>query len=351
MVHPVVGWARASNDGSVLLWNNDNTESGREGILINIKEYAKTNLNELAVSLRAFWFSARGTGDVTLKATAYKGGNMMANSFGWDNYGGTMVSTTMASINVVTRQGADIDGEYVGSFYYDLETKTGRIVTGGTDPNTGNTGDGTGAETPPVINCTPSSFNITEIQGDTTKGGNVIAVASIWYEGQEYPYITTLSPMSLVVADVSGNKVSMASGFNVGVNIYDKVYNRYPEYCKAIVLARDRNDPFFITGVGLSNLNLYALTPRIWDMRPYEQSFKVDTMQAVNTPSQLRLTKISPEMIQFIKDNHEYGVFFNGNYNVNNLVDMINQGNDIIVDACVKVESNMFPTIVEPPLA
>lgn len=343
MVHPVVGWSRDTNDGSVLLWNNDNTGSGREGILINIKEYAKSNLKELAVSLRAFWFSTRGTGDVTLKATAYKGGNMVANSFGWDNYGGTIVSTTVASINVVTQQSSDIDGEYVGAFYYDLETKTGRIVTGGTDPNPGS---GNNEGTPPVINCIPTVFNITQIQGDATKGGNVIVVASIWYEGVEYPYITTTEQMRYVIANVDGSKVSLASGFNTGINIYDKVYNRYPEFCKAIVLARNRTDNFFIAGASMGNLDKYALTPRIWDFRPYGQSFKADTMRPVEVPSQLRLTKLSPEMQQFIKDNHEYGIFFNGNYNVNNLVDMINQGNDIIINACVKVESNMFD---EPP--
>ena len=350
MVHPVVGWHRASNDGAVLLWNNDNTGSGREGILVNIKEYAKSNVNKLTVSLRAFWYNTRGTGDVTLKATAYKGGNMVANSFGWDNYGGTIVSTTMASINVATKQSGDIDGEYVGAFYYDLETKTGRIVTGGTDPNPGS---GNNEGTPPVINCIPTVFNITQIQGDATKEGNVIVVASIWYEGVEYPYITTREQMRYVIANVDGSKVGLASGFNTGINIYEKVYNRYPEFCKAIVLARDRTDNFFIAGASMGNLDKYALTPRIWDMRPYERSFKRDTMRPTQVPSQLRLTKLSPEMKQFIKDNHEYGIFFNGNYNVNNLVDMINQGNDITINACIKVESNMFdvpPVEPEPPV-
>lgn len=202
---------------------------------------------------------------------------------------------------------------------------------------------------PPVISCTPTSFNITKIQGDTSKDGHVIAVASIWYEGKEYPYITGVDQMSYLVANVDGNKVTLASGFNTGINIYDKVYNRYPEFCKAIVLARNRTDNFFIAGASMGNLDKYALTPRIWDMRPYEQSFKRDTMRPVEAPSQLRLTKLSPEMQQFIKDNHEYGVFFNGKYNVNNLVDLVNQGNDIIIDACVKVESNMFDKPPEEP--
>lgn len=214
----------------------------------------------------------------------------------------------------------------------------------------------TPSDPPPVINCIPTSFNITQIQGDATKEGNVIVVASIWYEGVEYPYITTREQMRYVIANVDGSKVGLASGFNTGINIYDKVYNRYPEFCKAIVLARDRTDNFFIAGASMGNLDKYALTPRIWDMRPYEQSFKRDTMRPVEAPSQLRLTKLSPEMQQFIKDNHEYGIFFNGNYNVNNLVDMVNQGNDIIIKACVKVESNMFdeqpelpPVVTTPP--
>ena len=208
----------------------------------------------------------------------------------------------------------------------------------------------TPSDPPPVINCIPTSFNMTQIQGDTTKGGNVIVVASIWYEGQEYPYITTGDPMAYMVANVDGNRLSFANGFSTGINLYDRVYNKFPEYGKALVLPRTRDDKFFIAGVGSNNLDKYVVSTLMWDGSLGDKSFKSDTMQIIESPSQIRLTKLSPEMTQFIKTyGGDTGVLLNGRYNVNNLVDMINQGNDIIVDACVKVESNIFNTTPAPP--
>lgn len=208
----------------------------------------------------------------------------------------------------------------------------------------------TPSDPPPVINCIPTSFNMTQIQGDTTKGGNVIVVASIWYEGQEYPYITTGVPMAYMVSNVDSNRLSFANGFSTGINLYDRVYNKFPEYGKALVLPRTRDDKFFIAGVGSNNLDKYVVSTLMWDGSLGDKSFKSDTMQIIESPSQIRLTKLSPEMTQFIKTyGGDTGVLLNGRYNVNNLVDMINQGNDIIVDACVKVESNIFNTTPTPP--
>lgn len=191
---------------------------------------------------------------------------------------------------------------------------------------------------------------MTQIQGDTTKSGNVIVVASIWYEGQEYPYITTGDPMASMVANVDGNRLSFANGFSTGINLYDRVYNKFPEYGKALVLPRNRSDNFFIAGAGRDNLDKYVVSTLMWDGSLGDKSFKSDTMRVIDSPSQIRLTKLSPEMKQFIKTyGGDTGVLLNGNYNVNNLVDMINQGNDIIINACVKVESNLFDEPSEPP--
>ena len=204
----------------------------------------------------------------------------------------------------------------------------------------------TPSDPPPVINCIPTSFNVTQIQGDTTKTGGVIAVASIWYEGEEYPYITTADQMAYLIPNVTSAKLRFGGGFRTGILMYYDTYNVYPEYCKALVIARNTTDNYFVAGASNDNLVSYMRTVNIWDGGgDSDRIFKSETMRAINEPSEIRLTKLSPEMTQFIKTNGgDAGVFLNGNYNVNNLVDMVNQGNDIIINACVKVESNLLPT-------
>ena len=199
---------------------------------------------------------------------------------------------------------------------------------------------------PPVINCIPTSFNVTQIQGDATKMGHVIAVASIWYEGKEYPYITTADQMAYLIPNVTSAKLRFGGGFRTGILMHYDTYNAYPEYCKALVIARNTTDNYFVAGASNDNLVLYMRTASIWDGGgSSDRIFKSETMRAINEPSEIRLTKLSPEMTQFIKTHGgDAGVFLNGRYNVNNLVDMVNQGNDIIIKACVKVESNLFPT-------
>ncbi len=213
------------------------------------------------------------------------------------------------------------------------------------------TGGDTGAEPPvepepPVISCIPTSFNVTQIQGDATKTGHVIAVASIWYEGKEYPYITTADQMAYLIPNVTSAKLRFGGGFRTGILMHYDTYNVYPEYCKALVIARNTTDNYFVAGASNDNLVLYMRTVSIWDGGgSSDRIFKSETMRAINEPSEIRLTKLSPEMTQFIKTNGgDAGVFLNGGYNVNNLVDMVNQGNDIIINACVKVESNLLPT-------
>ena len=209
----------------------------------------------------------------------------------------------------------------------------------------------TPSDPPPVINCIPTSFNVTQIQGDTTKTGSVIAVASIWYEGKEYPYITTADQMAYLIPNVTSAKLRFGGGFRTGILMHHDAYNAYPEYCKALVIARYTADNYFVAGASNDNLVAYMKTASIWDGGDGAyRIFKSETMKAINEPSQIRLTKLSPEMSEFIKTyGGDAAVFLNGNYNVNNLVDMVNQGNDIIINACVKVESNLLPTPSEEP--
>ena len=208
----------------------------------------------------------------------------------------------------------------------------------------------TPSDPPPVINCIPTSFNVTQIQGDTTKNGHVIAVASIWYEGKEYPYITTADQMAYLIPNVTSAKLRFGGGFRTGVLMYYDAYNVYPEFCKALVIARNTTDNYFVAGASNDNLVAYMRTVNIWDGGGSYPIFKSETMKVINEPSEIRLTRLSPEMSEFIKTyGGDAAVFLNGNYNVNNLVDMVNQGNDIIINACVKVESNLLPTPSEKP--
>ncbi len=195
---------------------------------------------------------------------------------------------------------------------------------------------------------------MTQIQGDSTKRGGVVCVASIWYGDKEYPYIGAMDGMAMLIAALPTprfqhfTRFQFNAGFVKGISIYRDVYGVCPDYCKALLLGRNSSDEYFISGLGKNNLDKYVETTSLYD-GGYDPSKGVfnpqldqTTMQVIDSPSDIRLTKLSPAMQQFITDNDDYGVFFNGNYNVNHLVDMVNQGNDILVHSCVKVESNLF---------
>ena len=88
----IVGWSWGSSENRTqpfLYWGGDNTQSGAECVMIDIKsiqdvynnqyngESGLTMPEQLIVQLRGNWFGSKGDGIVTVECTAYKGGTIV----------------------------------------------------------------------------------------------------------------------------------------------------------------------------------------------------------------------------------------------------------------------------------
>lgn len=81
----IVGWSWGSSENRTqpfLYWGGDNTQSGAECVMIDIKSIQDVYTNnsdltmpeQLIVQLRGNWFGTKGDGIVTVECNAYKGG-------------------------------------------------------------------------------------------------------------------------------------------------------------------------------------------------------------------------------------------------------------------------------------
>lgn len=88
----IVGWSWGLSENRTqpfLYWGGDNTQSGAECVMIDIKsiqdvynnqyngESGLTMPEQLIVQLRGNWFGSKGDGIVTVECTAYKGGTIV----------------------------------------------------------------------------------------------------------------------------------------------------------------------------------------------------------------------------------------------------------------------------------
>ena len=81
----IVGWSWGSSENRTqpfLYWGGDNTQSGAECVMVDIKSIQDVYTNDpsltmpeqLIVQLRGNWFGNKNDGIVTVECTAYKGG-------------------------------------------------------------------------------------------------------------------------------------------------------------------------------------------------------------------------------------------------------------------------------------
>ena len=174
-VDNMVGWAMRSSDERYLIWNNDNTGQGVESILLDVKQLATDFPDEpvISVALRAFWYSTKRTGNLSIEFATYKGGRMIASGYDWANVGGTAVQ--LLSINTHTpiqRSSAKERGQHLATLNFDPIANTGELVkitefTGyaqGGNLGAGPSINGSGSSTGPVSGSTAP--------GDTSGGNN-----------------------------------------------------------------------------------------------------------------------------------------------------------------------------------
>ena len=120
-----VGWSRASEDPPYLTWGLDNTGSGYEAALVDIKailaEYP--DQKRVGIRLRAFWYASRASGDYSIEFTGYYGGEMVKDGYNWINEGGRNVRSITVQRNTSISVRGDVDGEDAGIAQYEPETK------------------------------------------------------------------------------------------------------------------------------------------------------------------------------------------------------------------------------------
>lgn len=74
-----VGWSWNSSYAPYIYWGGDNTSSGAECVMLNIEAFNEAGYGEqmpdtLMMYFDGNWFGTRGSGNVTIECTAYKGG-------------------------------------------------------------------------------------------------------------------------------------------------------------------------------------------------------------------------------------------------------------------------------------
>lgn len=96
-----------SQDNYLLWWGGDNTGTGEENILLNIKnmkDYYSEYIPELLnIEMDACWFSIVSQTQPIIEVTGYKGGTMSQSGYQFVNNGGEMVSQqTIQAVNMST---------------------------------------------------------------------------------------------------------------------------------------------------------------------------------------------------------------------------------------------------------
>ncbi len=124
-----VGWGRASVDGEYLHWNGDNTGSGVESVLLNLKALTNDYSDQVfQIALRSYWFRTKVTGDFKIQFESYKGGSMQPSGFDFINTGGELVQSITLNTNVQLQTNSNVDGEDVAVLTYNSVSKVGKLA-------------------------------------------------------------------------------------------------------------------------------------------------------------------------------------------------------------------------------
>lgn len=123
-----VGWCKSASSigtgGEWYEWAGDNTGTGFESVLIYVNTIRTAYPTGTIVgNCQAWWYYIRDSGNVTLRLTAYKGGDMqyVDGEYRWINVGGTEVATREISNNIaLNAPTCQSDPECVSGWTYDI---------------------------------------------------------------------------------------------------------------------------------------------------------------------------------------------------------------------------------------
>ena len=133
IAHPprnvTVGWARQSRDSEYLSWGGDNTRVGIECVLFDLAALRRDYPQETyKVEIRAFWYSIRATGNLTVQFEMYKGGSMVQNGYDFVNSGGVVTHFTEINVNAITRTSSNVSGDLLANLLFNSRTLQGSLV-------------------------------------------------------------------------------------------------------------------------------------------------------------------------------------------------------------------------------
>jgi hypothetical protein len=125
-----VGWSRQTNDETYLTWGGDNTGSGVESVLINVLGLIQSypSATNITVATKAFWYSSRLTGNITVQFETYLGGTMSQSGFNFINTGGALVQSLSFLCNATSQGSSDQPGDLLGILTIDTASKTGGYI-------------------------------------------------------------------------------------------------------------------------------------------------------------------------------------------------------------------------------
>jgi len=116
---PIEGAPLTSSNRPYLIWGDDNTGTGLESVLIDVKRFKEVYPSEgnILVDFRSFWYSTTGSSPVVLDITAYSGSYMIYHGIPYGfTYAGTNPSYSIDSGN-----------KYITAY------NNGSVVTGSSD--------------------------------------------------------------------------------------------------------------------------------------------------------------------------------------------------------------------------
>jgi hypothetical protein len=119
--------------GQYLQSAGDNTGTGSEAVLMNLKDFVTANPgvpNPVTVEMYAFWYGSRNTGNASFEIVAYKGGTMSKSGFDFINSGGTEVfrQTFVKNVTQVIRSSSPLTSTLLGTVEYDKTLNTATLT-------------------------------------------------------------------------------------------------------------------------------------------------------------------------------------------------------------------------------
>ena len=122
-----VGWDRAATDGSYLQWGGDNTGSGVEAVLLDVKSLSRdySSVPNIEVAIKAFWFSSSNNGNISLEFETYIGGSMIKSGYDFVNSGGVLTNSIATTVNTFSSNRA---GELLARLTYNVASKNATLI-------------------------------------------------------------------------------------------------------------------------------------------------------------------------------------------------------------------------------